>query len=453
MNALPLKDKIPPHNPDAEQAVLGAMLLDWESIGRITNILTPDAFFSKRNGVIYKAVLSLYERGQTGDMITLKDELVSAGELEAAGGVVYLTELTNAVPTSANIEYYANIVVDCYRRRELIRISSAIIAESHDETKSSLEVLENAQKDVLSLSDIRYSQTVKPISEVMFNSFEVILSRSQNHNAYTGIATGFDDLDDLMSGFQNSDLIIIGARPGVGKTSLALSMIQHISMRNKIPAAFFSLEMPHQQIGMRLIAQEARLNQRILRSGILRDVDIAKLQAAAGKYYDSPLWISDAPSKMINIRTTTRRMVKEFGIKIIFIDYISLIQSDDSRLPRHEQVAEISRSLKALARELNIPVVALSQLTRDIEKNEHRTRPVLADIRESGSIEQDADAVIFIHPVAPKKDEEPRREDEGQKTELILAKQRNGPVGTAEVLFFKAFTKYDNMARTSQASS
>ncbi|GMO50560.1 MAG: replicative DNA helicase [Treponemataceae bacterium] len=448
MNALPLKDKIPPHNPDAEQAVLGAMLLDWDSIGKITYFFTPEVFFSKRNAVIYKAILSLYEKGQTGDMITLKDELVSAGKLEAAGGIVYLTELTNAVPTSANIEYYANIVVDCYRRRELIRISSTIVAESHDETKSSLDVLENAQKEILGLSDIRYTQTVKSISEVMFNSFEIIVTRSQNHNAYTGIATGFDELDNLTSGFQNSDLIIIGARPGVGKTSLALSMIQHISIRNRIPAAFFSLEMPHQQIGMRLIAQEARLDSGKLRSGFLRDVDMAKIQDAAGKCYDAPLWISDSPSKMINIRTTTRRMVKDYGIKIIFIDYISLIQSDDSRLPRHEQVAEISRSLKALARELNIPIVALSQLSRDIEKAEHRSRPVLADIRESGSIEQDADAVIFIHPIPQKdKPEEGKKEDEGQETELILAKQRNGPVGIVRVLFFKAFTKYDNMAR------
>jgi replicative DNA helicase len=451
MNALPLKDKIPPHNPEAEQAVLGAMLLDWDSVGRVVQILRSEVFFSRRNAIMFEAVKSLYSKGQTGDMITVKDELASMGELENAGGVVYLTELTNAVPTAANIEYYANIVVDCFRRRELIRISSSIIAESHDETKESRLVLEDAQNKILALSEINQAYAVQAISGVVLRSFDTIMARTQNQNAYTGIASGLDDLDNLTSGFQDSDLIIIGARPSVGKTALALTMIQNISVEKKIPAAFFSLEMPHLQIGMRLLSQEARINAGKIRTGFLNFSDIAKLQDAMGKYYDAPLYISDSPSKILDIRALTRRMVKDYGVKIIFIDYISLITSEDPRAPRHEQVSEISRSLKAIARELNIPVVALSQLGREIEKSEKRSRPVLADIRESGSIEQDADVVIFIHR-NKEKQEEGKTEDRsaGLETELLLAKQRNGPIGTVKVLFFPAITKFENMARGEQ---
>ena len=442
-----LKDKIPPHNPEAEQAVLGAMLLEWSSISKVTDHhVHPETFFSKRNALIFKAILELYTKGQTGDIITLKDELASSGELEEAGGALYLSELTNAVPTSANIEYYANIVIDCFRRRELIKISSEIIASAYDETKESRLILEEAQNKVLMLADINQTQAIQSMLDVVPPTFDIIVARTQNQNAYTGIASGIDDLDNLTSGFQNSELIIIGARPSIGKTALALSMIQNIAVNNKIPTAFFSLEMPYQAIGMRLLSQVSKVDSKRIRSGLLSEKDLCKLQDACAPCYEAPLFIVDSPStKLWDLHSLSRRMVLEHGIKIIFIDYISLITVENTKLERHLQVAEISRSLKSIARELHIPVVALSQLNRDTEKTRHK--PTLADIRESGSIEQDADVVIFIHRDREKQDADGEEKTPGIESELILAKQRNGPIGTVKTLFFPSYTKFENMSR------
>jgi replicative DNA helicase len=448
MYASPLKDKVPPHNLEAEQALLGALLIDWSALTKIIQIIRVDSFYSKRNAIIFEAMLSLDKKGQQGDTITLKDELTTLGKLEEAGGVLYLSELTGMVPTSANIEYYAGIVLDCSLRRELIKISYEVIAQSHDETKESSNVLEDAQTKILALTDVNQSQTIQPISDIVANTTKIIEERIKNHNAYTGIPSGITALDSLTSGFQDSELIIIGARPSMGKTALALTMIQHIAVEQKIPAAMFSLEMPSQLICMRLLAQISRTDSEKIRKGILRDADLFKIFQDAGTCYEAPLYIADSPStKMFDIRGMSRRLVREHGVKIIFIDYISLISIDDrdKKLQRNEQVAEISRSLKSLARELKIPVVALSQLNRDTEKTRHK--PTLADIRESGSIEQDADVVIFIHR-DKEKQEENASEDKtrGLDTELILAKQRNGPIGTVKVLFFPTFTKFENPA-------
>jgi replicative DNA helicase len=333
-------------------------------------------------------------------------------------------------------------------RRELIKISSSVIAEAHDETKESHTVLEYAQNKIIELTNVNTKRTIQPMVDVINQTFETILARTQNPNTHTGIDSGLEKLDDLTSGFQNSELVIIGARPSVGKTALALTMIQHIAIKNKIPAAFFSLEMSALQIGMRLISQEARLDSKKLRGGTLSQADIFKLQEAAGRCYDAPFFISDSTdASILELRALSRRMVLEHQVKIIFIDYISLIRNEDTKIKvqRYEQVGEISRSLKSMARELNIPVVALSQLGRDMEKTKHR--PMLADIRESGSIEQDADVVIFIHRDKEKQEQE---QAEGKfqplETELILAKQRSGPIGTVKVIYFPTFTKFENMA-------
>ncbi|MDR1785047.1 MAG: replicative DNA helicase [Spirochaetaceae bacterium] len=437
-----LKDKVPPHNTEAEQAVLGALLLDGNAVSKVAPVLHPDTFYSKRHSLIYEAIISLYSGGEPVDTITLKDKLISLGKLEEAGGVVYLSGLTDTVPTSANVDYYANMVLDASIRRELIKLSSEVIAESHDETKESRQVLEAAQKKILGMSGLGQGQEILPMTVTVKHTFDIISERMQNHNAYTGIPSGITDLDNLTGGFQNSELIIIGARPSVGKTALALTMIQHIAIEKKIPAAFFSLEMPHQHIGMRLLAQVAKLDSARLRTGLLTQRDFVELQRAAGDCYEAPLFIMDSPTaKILDLGALARRLVFESGIKIIFIDYISLITSDDSSKERHLQVAEFSRSLKGLARELNIPVVALSQLNRDTEKTRHK--PTLADIRESGSIEQDADVVLFIH-----RDKEKQAEDKSRSldTELILAKQRNGPIGSVFVRFFPTYTKFENAA-------
>lgn len=438
-----LKDKVPPHNVDAEQATIGALLLDWEAVGVVIRYLRPDDFYSIQNQKIFAAILAMYNKGLRGDIITLTEELRAENELENAGGPGYITGLTDTVPTSANVEYYAKIVLEQSIRRDLIKISNKIIAESHDETIDSRAVLEEAQKLIFDLTDTNQTSSYKSAKDIIFPTIEMIDKLYKNKNEFTGIASGLQDLDIMTSGFQNSELIIIGARPSMGKTAMALSMIQHIAVKNKIPAALFSLEMSDMQIMQRLLAAEGRIDSQKLRKGFLSLQDLQRMNDAAGMIYDSPLYIVDTPNiKLLDLRALARRLKLQCDIKIIFIDYITLITSENSQIPRHEQIAEISRSLKSLARELNIPVVALSQVRRDAEQKE----PTLADLRESGSIEQDADVVMFIH-------RERQKITEGGETplaidsKLIVAKQRNGPIGDVDIEFLPPYTLFVNKAR------
>lgn len=441
MSTASLKDKVPPHNAEAEQATLGALLLDWGAVTTVLSYLRPDRFYSYQNQVIFEAMLSLFNKGQTGDILSLTEELRSTGKLEAAGGVAYVSSLTDQVPTSSNVEYYAKIVREQSIRRELIKLSSNIISDAHNETKESRAVLEDAQNKIFALTDLDQTQNIVTMQELITGTINVIETHYKNKDAYTGVPTGFTELDSMTSGLQNSELIIIGARPSMGKTAMALSMAQFIAIQQKIPVGFFSLEMSYQQIGQRLLSQEARIPAGKLRSGMLKIDDLTKLQDAAGRCYESPLYIVDTPNmKLLDLRAMARRMKSLHDVKIIFIDYLTLITSENSSIPRHEQIAEISRSLKSLARELNMPIVALSQVRRDSEGRE----PNLADLRESGSIEQDADVVMFIH-------RDRVMSDDGQTTEpidakIILAKQRNGPVGHVDLMFIPYYTKFENKA-------
>jgi replicative DNA helicase len=439
-----LKDKVPPHNLDAEQAALGALLLDWDAVGNAIRFLRPERFYSLQNQKIFAAILKLYNEGIRGDLITLIEKLRSEGELDAAGGPAYITSLTDTVATSANIEYYAQIVFDQAVRRDLIKISAEIVAHSHDETVDSRAVLEDAQKKIFELTDLNTVHSSVSAGELVNEAIGRIEKLFNDKKAYTGIASGLADLDKLTSGFQASEFIIIGARPSIGKTALALSMIQHIAVEKKIPSAFFSLEMSNMQIMMRLLAQESQIPSERIRTGYLRTEDFAKLQQAAGRIYEAPLYIVDSPNmKLLDLRALARRLRAQKKVEIIFIDYITLIQSENTLIPRHEQIAEISRSLKSLARELGIPVVVLSQVRRDAENKQ----PSLADLRESGSIEQDADVVMFIHRERADTKESKSGESDSSKgieTELILAKQRNGPTGLVKVLFMPMYTKFVN---------
>ena len=439
-----LKDKVPPHNLDAEQAALGALLLDWDAVGTVIRFLRPERFYSLQNQKIFSAILTLYNDGIRGDIITLIERLRSAGELDAAGGPTYISSLTDTVATSANVEYYAQIVLDQSIRRELIKISAAVVADSHDETIDSRAVLENAQKRIFELTDLNTVHTSVSAGELVSKAIEVIEKLYKDKKACTGIASGLEDLDKLTSGFQASEFIIIGARPSIGKTAMALSMVQHIAVENKICCAFFSLEMSNMQIMMRLLAQESRISSERIRTGYLRREDFANLQQAAGRIYEAPLYIVDTPNmKLLDLRAMARRLRAQKQVEIIFIDYITLIQSENTLIPRHEQIAEISRSLKSLARELNVPVVVLSQLRRDAENKQ----PTLADLRESGSIEQDADVVMFIHRDRSEFKDAKQSHEEGCDTELILAKQRNGPTGSLNVVFLPACTKFENKTK------
>lgn len=448
MTTASLKDRIPPHNIEAEQATLGAILLDWDAVGSVITHLRAESFYSLQHQTIFKAILSLYNKGQRGDILTITEELRQTGKLDAAGGVAYVASLPDHVPTSSNIEYYAQLVKDDFNRRELIKISSSAISAAHDDTKPSRTTLEDTQNKLFALAESDQTQPLLSMPELVSDTFSIIEKHLYNQDAYTGVPSGFAALDTMTSGFHNSEMIIIGARPSMGKTALALSMIHHIAIEKNIPTGIFSLEMSYTQIGQRLITQIARIAGHKIRSGLMTNSDFQRLQDAAGVLYDAPICIADTPNmKMLDLRAMARKMKQQYQVQIIFIDYIGLITSENynSNTPRHEQVSEISRSLKSLARELNIPIVALCQVSRDSEGKE----PTLANLRDSGSIEQDADVVMFIHRERKATD----NKDEAIEAKILLAKQRNGPIGNVDLIFLPQYAKFEGRAEDEQAHS
>ncbi|WP_020612321.1 replicative DNA helicase [Sediminispirochaeta bajacaliforniensis] len=443
MNSPSLKDKVPPHNSEAEAATLGAMLLDPEAVGIVLRHLRPEDFYSGYNRNIYSAILSLFNKGQEVDLITLTDELRAKGKLEASGGAAYATTLTSVVPTSANVEYYAKIVKDSSIRRSLLKIAAELTSQSHDESIDSRELIEEAERKIFDITDNQQTGSYRGANEIINETIAAIEKLYHTKNSYTGIPSGFPDLDNMTSGFQRAEFIVIGARPSVGKTAFALSMAANMSIKKSVPIGFFTLEMSAQALMQRLVSSEARINSRNLRTGFLKPSDFYNLTEAAGRIYEAPLFIDDTPNiKLLDLRAQARRMRSKEGVEALFIDYIGLIEPENKgNVPRHEQVAEISRSLKSLARELDIPIISLSQVGRQSEGK----APTLADLRESGSIEQDADVVMFLH-----RERESGKDGEQQtsvKTELIVAKQRNGPVGTIEIAFIPHYTKFESLAR------
>lgn len=434
-----LNDKVPPHNIEAEQAVLGALLLNWSAMAEVVSTLRPDRFYSLSNQVIYEAMVKLYTKSATGDTISLINELTVENKLEQAGGAAYIASLTDTVPSAANIDYYANMVLDRAARRDLIHISSELKASSFDLQKESDSLLDEAEQKIFALAEKNETTQIYSAQNIMVKEIELIEARYKSKNQFTGVPTGFAKLDTYTSGFQDSELIIIGARPSIGKTALALSMIQNIVCEKRIPCGFFSLEMPYESIGMRLLAQEARVPMNKIRSGMLKIDDVKKIQDAAGRWFEAPLYTVDTPNmKLLDLRAVARRMVKNQGVKIIFIDYIGLISTDDPTAPVFEQVSLISKSLKALARELSIPIVALCQVARDAEGQE----PNLAQLRGSGSIEQDADVVMFLHRDRIKDGDSIAAQD----AKIILAKQRNGACGDIPIMFLPSYSKFENKA-------
>ncbi|MDR1324669.1 MAG: replicative DNA helicase [Treponema sp.] len=445
-----IRDNIPPHDDMAEQATLGALLMDKDAITTAIQYLRPDDFYSNANGRVYEAIQNLTDKGLEADILTVSEELRQNGKLDEAGGPAYVASLTNIVPSSANIEYYAQTVQGYSLRRALIRVSRNVIAQSFDESLEARILLEETQQKIFELSDKRQTFSFRDIKVIVQETSEFIERLYNSKQEYTGIPSGFDELDKLTSGFQPSELIIIGARPSMGKTAFALNMAANIAIHNQhgnIPTAFFTLEMSDISLMLRIISSEAMIDANKIRTGFIEKSDYFQLQEAMSRIYEAPLYIVDMPNmKLLDLRAQARRLRAQEKIEIIFIDYLTLISSENYKLPRHEQIAEISRSLKSLARELHIPIVVLSQLTRDAE----RERPNLANIRESGSIEQDADVVMLIHRSreADKTPEERKQAyQDGSETEIILAKQRNGPVGRISLLFMPKFAKFVNMEK------
>jgi replicative DNA helicase len=440
-----IKDRVPPHSEEGEMATLGAMLLDSEAISTVIQYLRQEDFYRGGHKKIFQAIINLSERGEAVDLITLTEELRSQGELASVGGAAYVSKLTSMVPTSANVAYYAKIVQDCSIRRKLARISSEIIAKAQDESTDSRLIIEEAERKIFDLTDSRHSSSYLSVKEIVPDTIALIEKLYHTKESYTGVPTGFTELDSLTSGFQPSEFIVLGARPSVGKTALALTMAANITIRYRLPVGFFTLEMSNKALVQRLVSIEARLDSQKLRTGLLKPSDFHNLTEAAGKIYEAPLFIEDTPGlRLLDLRAVARRMKSANDVAIIFVDYITLITSEDRDLPRHEQIAEISRSLKALARELDIPIVACSQVRRETEGK----RPTLADIRESGSIEQDADVVIFLH--RQRRTDRDSEEDLAEvDTDLVVAKQRNGPVGTVKLAFLPLYAKFENLSRES----
>ncbi len=438
-----LKDKIPPNNHEAEQACLGALLLDPDALGVVLRYIRPDDFYATAHSEIYSAIIALHEKGQKADLITLTDEMKLAGSLDKAGGPGYIANLTSMTPSAANVEYYAKIIQEMSTRRNLIKLASLVTSLAYDDTSETGPILDQIQSKIFEITQNRKTASYHSIKELIPELITIIEQLSNNPNAFTGVPSGLTDLDAMTSGFQNSEFIVIGARPSVGKTALALTIASHIAINMKIPAAFFSLEMSEHALMNRIISSEAQVPGERIRTGRLRSSDLNDLMDAAGRIYEAPLYIVDMPNmKLLELRTMARRLVLERDVKIIFVDYITLITHENADLPRWEQISAISRSLKSLARELDIPIVALSQLKREAEGKQ----PNLSDVRESGSIEQDADLILFLH-----RDREINKtadqRSEQIETELIVAKQRNGPIGKANVWFKPAFAKFVNMER------
>ena len=432
-----LEAKTPPHNIEAEQAVLGAILMDWTAMAEVVSKLSADRFYSLQNQLVYDALIKLYTKGVRGDTLSLVDELTIEGKLEQAGGAGYIASLTEMVPSAANIEHYSDIVLDCATRRELIKIAGELKTMAFERgQEDSKALLDTAEQKIFSLSQKNETTKIYDIKDIVIKDIEIIDTRYKNKTEFTGVPSGFSKLDMMTSGFQKSELIIIGARPSIGKTALALSMMQHIALERGISCGFFSLEMPYESIGMRLLSMSSHVDMGRMRSGMLQKQDFTKIQDAAGRWYSAPLYTVDTPNmRLLDLRAMARRMVANHKVQIIFIDYIGLITTENPNAAVFEQVSEISKSLKALARELEIPIVALCQVNRDAEGNE----PNLAQLRGSGSVEQDADVVMFIH-------RERKYEDKAavQEAKIILSKQRNGPTGDIEIMFLPSYSTFAN---------
>ena len=442
-----MQERIPPQNIEAEQSVLGAMLIDKEAIAKATEILTADDFYREPHRVIFNVMLELYNKNEAVDMITVTDILRRDNKLDDVGGIAYITSLANVVLTAANIKFHADIVAEKSVLRQLIHVSTDIAAMGYEANDEVNVLLDTAESRILEIANRKKRADFTAISDVLMNSVQNIEKLLNNKGGLTGIPTGFNDLDKLTSGLHPSDFIILAARPSMGKTALALNLVQNVALRahkrvggEPRSVAFFSLEMSKEQLVNRMLCAEANIDSQRLRVGEMNDKDWDSLWVACDIMSKAKIYIDDtAGITVMDMRSRARRLKAEHGLDLIVVDYLQLMQGSGKRNTsgdRQQEVSEISRSLKALARELDVPVLALSQLSRGVEARQVK-RPMLSDLRESGSLEQDADIVAFLY-----REDYYNPETENKHTELIIAKHRNGPVDTVNLFFHKQFTKF-----------
>ncbi len=437
------KDLLPPQNLEAEMAVLGSMLMDENALATGIESLDSNSFYKDIHRKIFSAILGLYEANKAVDLITLTDELKRAGDLEEAGGISFLTELVNSVPSAVNVNHYIHIVKEKYILRSLINSSQKIISLCHESEGKIDELVDTAEKLIFDIGARKTQISYIHIKELVKNSIETIDRLYQKKAHVTGIPTGYVDFDMKTAGLQPSDFIVIAGRPSMGKSALVLGIAEYAGVIQKVPIAFFSLEMSKEQLVQRMLCTHARVNAHNVRTGYLTPSDWPRLTAAAGKLSESPIYIDDTPAiSVMELRAKARRLKANYNIQMIVLDYMQLMRGSGNIENRQQEISDISRSLKALARELSLPVIAISQLSRAVElRQDHR--PQLSDLRESGAIEQDADVVVLILREEYYK---PTPENEGI-AEINIAKQRNGPVGSLNLSFIKEYTRFENIAR------
>jgi len=435
-----------PWSNDAEQAVLAAMLLDQDAALKAAELLDDSMFYKEAHRILFRAMAGLTEKGDVIDPVTLREELVRRGDLDRVGGMEYIAALLDVVPTAANVESHTRIVRDQAVLRRLVEAATEIIQDVYERKGESGEVLDNAEHRIFQVAQFRRSEDFSRLKELIWPTMERIEQMQGRAGAVTGVPTGFLDLDEKTAGFQRSDLVIIAARPSMGKTAFALNVVQHAAIERQIGVAVFSLEMSKEALVQRLLCSEGLVDAQRLRRGALRDDDYPKLARAAGLLGTAPIWIDDSAAlSPLQMRSKARRLKAEHDIGMVVVDYLQLMQGPAQSENRQQEISYISRSLKALAKELDVPVVALSQLSRAPEQRggEHR-RPQLSDLRESGAIEQDADLVCFIYrPEMYEKEDKDGNSLEGM-AELIIGKQRNGPTGIVDLYFKKEYTRFDN---------
>ena len=435
--------KIPPNSLEAEQSVLGAMLLDKEAISTATEVISGEDFYREAHKEIYEAIIEIFNKNEPVDLITITEKLKQRNTIEAIGGVTYLVNLQNVVPSTRNVKHYAEIIHEKSILRRLIKSSNEVSSSCYDAKEEVISIIDRAEKNIFDISLSRSTQGYSHIKDVLTSNFDKIEELYLNKGKITGVPTGFSDLDSKLSGLQKSDLILVAARPSMGKSALMMNIVQYASVREKVASVVFSLEMSKEQLSQRLLCAEALIDSHRLRVGDISEDEWVKLARAMGPLAQAPIFIDDTPAISITeMRAKCRRLKIEHNLGLVVIDYLQLMQGKGSYDSRQQEISDISRSLKALARELNVPVIALSQLSRAPEmRADHR--PILSDLRESGAIEQDADVVMFLY-----RDEYYHPDTEKKNIgELIIAKQRNGPTGIVELVWLGQYTKFANKER------
>lgn len=446
--------RVPPQNLEAERSILGSVLLDNGAFSLVTDLVQEEDFYREAHRKIFAAMRGMAEKGEAIDYLTLGEYLKTRGQLDEIGGPATLTALTDEVPSAANIQHYARIVADKALARRLIHASGEILRAGFEESEKLDEYIDRAEQLIFSVSQKRSALGVLPLRDLIKESFVAIEKLYERKETYTGVPSGFRDLDEKTAGFQPSDLVILASRPAMGKTSLALNFAQYAAQKMRVPTLVFSLEMSKESLAMRLMCSESRVDFHSLRQGRLSDSDWSRLARAAGLLSDAPIYIDDTPAiRVMEMRAKARRLQVDLSKQVddqgqalklgmIVVDYLQLVQAPRSSDSREREISEVSRSLKGLAKELKVPVIALSQLSRKPESRESK-KPQLADLRESGAIEQDADLILFIYR------DEVYNEDTAKKgiAEIIIGKHRNGPIGTLELKFFSQFTRFESLAR------